>query len=388
MELTPKQQIVELIGKSKNILLITHINPDGDAMGCILALSQVLKKLGKNITAICSDAYPAVLKFLPKLDVVKQDVETGKDFVISIDTSKGKIERLGYKNLAQEKKLNIIITPSGGVNITPKDVTFSYGRLKFDMIFVLDAPDEERLGSFYANNPDLFYEVPIINIDHHPSNSYFGKVNWVDLTATSTAEILVSLIESLGRGQNLFDPDIATCLLTGIVTDTGSFQHNNTTPKSFTVAAQLVAAGAKQQEIIKSIYKSKTLSTLKIWGKILSNIKEEKEHKFIYSEVTAIDFKVNNADPTETSGVIDELLKTAPNIDFALLLTERNNNVHGSLRGVQESVNVAEIAKLFGGGGHKLAAAFQIPGKTISEMEEEIINKIKEYQISKYSIKS
>jgi len=385
MELTPKQQIIELVNKSKNILLITHANPDGDALGSMLALYLVFKKLGKNVSAVCSDVYPKVLEFMPQINQVKQEVDANKDFIITLDTHKGKVERLGYKNATDENKLSIIITPKAGVNFTEDDVSCAQGNLKYDLIFVLDAPDQERLGKIYIENPNLFYEVPIINIDHHPSNSYFGKVNWVDLTATSTSEILVSLIESLGRGKNLLDEDIATNLLTGIITDTGSFQHSNTTPKSFTVAAQLVAAGAKQQEIVKHIFKTKRLSTLKIWGKVLSNIKEEKNHRFIYSTINSIDFKVNNADPSETSGVTDELLKTAPGIDFALLLTERNGNVHGSFRGANESTDVAEIAKMLGGGGHKLAAAFQINGKNISDIEDELIEKIKSYQEKKYS---
>lgn len=384
MELTPKQQIVELTAKSKNILIVTHVNPDGDALGSTLALANVLKKLDKNVVAICSDIYPKVFDFLPNITEIKRDTDAKGDFVISIDTSRGKIEKLGYKNLPEQKKLNIVLTPDKGVVFTKDDITFTPAGQKFDLIFVLDAPDEERLGDFYVNNPDLFYEVPIVNIDHHPSNSYYGKVNWVDLTSTSTAEILVALIESLGRGTNLFDSEIATLLLTGIITDTGSFQHNNTTPKSLTVAAQLVAAGGRQQEIIKHIFKTKRLSTLKIWGKVLSNITEEVNAKFIYSKVNATEFKLSGADPSETSGVTDELLKTAPGIDFALLLTERDNNVHGSFRASNESVDVAEIAKIFGGGGHKLAAAFQISHTTLADKEDEIISTIKDFQLTKF----
>ncbi len=383
MELSPKQQIVELVNKSKNILLITHVNPDGDALGSILALHEVLRVLGKNPTAVCSDTHPKVLNFLPNIEKIKNDADVSKDFIISVNTLKGKISKLGYKNYPNENKLNIIITPDTGVNLTKDDISFNYSQLKFDLVFVLDAPSEERLGSFYINNPDLFYETPIINIDHHPTNSYFGKVNWVDLTATSTSEILVSLIESLGRGKNIFSPEVATALLTGIITDTGSFQHPNTTPKSFTVAAQLVAAGGNQQQIIKHVFKTKTLSTLKIWGKVLSNIKEEKEYRFIYSSVSATDYKLFNADPSETAGVVDELLKTAPSIDFALLLTERSGNLHGSLRSASENIDVAEIAKMFGGGGHKMAAAFQVNNRSLAESEDQVIDTIKKFQLQK-----
>jgi len=385
MELTAKQQITELVRTSQKILICTHINPDGDALGSALALNLALKKMGKDITLISPDVAPKVFQFLPSLDIIKEGINGAKDFVISVDTSKIKVDKLGYKNLPEDNKLNIIITPSQG-RFSSEMVTFKEGSSKFDLIIALDSSDLERLGKTYELNTDLFYEVPVVNIDHHAGNDHFGKVNWVDITATSTAEILVALLESLGRDKSLFDPDIATCLLAGLITDTGSFQNSNTTPKSFTVAAQLIAAGARQQEIIKHIYKTKPLSTLKLWGKALSNIHEEISYKFVWSALGSDDFLSSSASENEASGVVDELLKTVPSIDFALLLTEKQDGVHGSFRGVQKGVSVAEIAKLFGGGGHEMAAAFRMNGVKLPDVEASIISQVKNYQNSRNNI--
>ncbi len=385
MELTPKQQITELINKSQKILVLTHTNPDGDALGSLLALHLILQKLGKEVTAVSLDATPRFLGFLPSQDKIRHVFDGTKDFVVSVDCSQTKVERLSYKNIIEDNKLNIIITPKNG-SFSPDDITFSYGALKFDCIFVLDSPDLERLGSIYNQEAELFYETPIINIDHHPGNDHFGRVNWVELTATSTAEILVSLLESLSREKNLIDADIATCLLTGITTDTGSFQNGNTTPKSFTVAAQLIAAGARQQEIVQNIFKTKPLSTLKLWGRVLSKIQEDMSHKFAWSSVTSEDIAQEGAEAEETSGVVDELLKTIPNVDFALLLSERKGGVHGSLRGIEKGINVADIARQFSGGGHELAAAFYLPNTTLSQSEAMIINKIREIQNKRLNI--
>lgn len=387
MELSAKQQIVELVKASKRVLLLTHVGPDGDSLGSILALKLALTKLGKEPIAYLQDESPQSFSFMPKINELKSEINSNKDFIITIDTAKTKVGKLSYKNVASDNKLNVILSPKAG-NFTIDDVSVGYSQHKFDLVFVLDSPTLERVGSFYEENPDLFYEVPVINIDHHSGNDYFGKINWVELTATSTSEILVALLESLGRDKSIFDADIATCLLTGIITDTGSFQHNNTTPKSLTIAAQLVAAGAKQQDIIRSVYKTKSLSTLKLWGKILSSIKEEKEYSFVYSTVSRDDFMLFGAKESESSGVLDELLKTAPNIDFAMILVEKQNNLHGSLRGTKPGVNVAEIAKLFGGGGHELAAAFSLANTKLLESESMVINKIKEYQKQKYGITS
>ncbi|MGA2666674.1 MAG: DHH family phosphoesterase [Patescibacteria group bacterium] len=379
MELTPKQQTTEQIKSAERILVLTHVNPDGDALGSLLALSLVLKKLGKDVTAVAPEQPPVALGFLPNITELTKSFSGTKDFVITINTAKTKVDRLGYKHIPEENKLNIVVTPSSGT-FKNEDVSFTYGAFKYDLIIVLDSPDLERLGPLYEGQTSLFYETPVVNIDHHSGNDFFGKINWVDLTATSTSEILVSLMESLAREKPLLDEDIATALLTGIITDTGSFQNANTTPKSLTVAAQLVAAGARQQEIIRHIFKTKPLSTLKLWGKVLESIEPDLEHRFIWAKVKKDDFVETGATESETSGVIDELLKSAPDVDFALLLAEHQEGLHGSLRAIGQGVDVSVMAKLFGGGGHEAAAAFQLPDATLALHEEEILAKLRHYQ--------
>lgn len=379
MELTPKQNTIELIKGANRILLATHINPDGDALGSMVALMLALKKIGKDVMAVCSDEPTESLRFLPGLDGVIHELVGIKDFIITINLNNADVDKLGYKRIPESKALHIVITPTHG-EFTAEDVQFEQGMPKFDLIIVLDAADLDRLGSIYDKNTALFYETPIINIDHHISNDHFGKVNWVDLTATSTAEIMVSLLESLGREKSLLDADIATCLLTGITTDTGSFQNANTTPKSFTVAAQLVAAGAQQQEIVKNIYKTRPLSTLKLWGIALGKVKEDLENRFIWTAIDTKDLSEVGANEAETSNLIDELLKTAPNIDFAMLLSERKGGVHGTLRAVEKGVDVSRLAQIFDGGGHEAAAGFDIPNTTIEQAEESIIEKIRSYK--------
>jgi phosphoesterase RecJ-like protein len=394
MEQTPKQQTVELVRNAKKIIVFSHHNPDGDALGSALALTLALRKLGKEVTVANSDPVPNTFKFLPAQEQIVSELATSGEFVISVNTNGIEVDKLGYKNVVEEQKLNIVIKTNKGA-ITQDLLTFKSSGASADLIFVLDTNDVDRLGSIYDRYTGLFYETPIINIDHHPGNDYFGKVNWIDLTATSTCEILVSLLESLStlakpagaeaaaKTPSLIDADIATLLLTGLTTDTGSFQNTNTTPKSFTVAAQLVAAGARQQEIVQHIYKTKSLSTLKLWGKILSGVQYDPTHRFLWSTVSGTDFTAFGASETETTGVVDELLKSAPNIDFALLLSEKSQGLYASLRGVNKMVSVAQIAELFGGGGHEMAAAFRIPNGSLGENESEVIEKIRAFQASR-----
>jgi len=379
MELSPKQQVVDLVKNHQKILLLTHKNPDGDAVGSLLGLYLSLKKLGKDVVAICADPAPAYLGFLPKIADLKQEFIGTRDFVISLDVSKVKADKIMYK--ANGDHLDFIISPEGG-KFTGDMVSSKEGSFHFEVIIVLDSPDLERVGSPYESNPEIFYEVPVVNIDHHAGNDFFGKVNLVDLTATSAAEILVSVLESLTGDPKFMNEDIATALLAGIITDTNSFQNTNTTPKSLTVAAQLVALGARQQDIIKYVYKTKPLSTLRLWGRALSNLRDEKDYRFVWTEIHKKDYLEVGAAESESGGVIDELLKTASGVEFALLLSEKNGDVHGSLRSTSKSKDVSLIAKLFDGGGHPMASAFQLPKTTLEQSANSIIQKIKEHQNS------
>jgi len=377
MELSPKQQVVERIKQAKCILLLTHKNPDGDALGSLLALYLYLKKEGKSVTAVCNDQSPEVLSFLPKVQEIATNFSGARDFVISLDVSKAKADKIMYK--VSDNKLNIVISPKNGM-FDDKDVSFPGGNYNFDLIIVLDAHDLERIGSPFEKNPDVFYETPIINIDHHAGNDYFGQVNLVELTATSTSEILVSVLEALSPEKSPFDENVATALLTGIITDTGSFQNQNTTPKSLTIAAQMVAAGADREKIIKRIFKTRPLSTLRLWGRALTSLHDEKGHSFVWTTLYKKDYMEVGASDTEASGVIDELLKTVSGADFVLLLSERGSSVHGSLRAVSNSYDVSKIAKMLGGGGHPLAAAFEMTETTLEESSGNIIQRIRDYK--------
>jgi len=375
IEATPKQQTVELIKGAERILVVTHTNPDGDALGCLVALKIALTKLGKKVHLACGDPPAKIFGFLPQAEAVSLKIDSTSDFIISLELKHAQVERLGYKKNQQKNSLDIVVTPKGG-RFREEDVKVQGTKTNYDLVIVVDTPNFERLGEL-ALPTDVFYEVPVVNIDHHPSNERFGKINWIELVATSTAEILVSLLEALSREKPLIDEDVATALLTGLIYDTSSFQNVNTTPKSLTVAAQLVAAGARQQEIVKNLYKTKSLETLKLWGAILSNVKEDRTRRFVWSEITAGEMQGLGADQSALSGVVDELLKLASDSDFALLLSERGGDVHGSLRAIAKDFSVAPLAEAFGGGGHEAAAAFRVQGNLQSNREE-ILLKIRD----------
>lgn len=377
MELTPKQQALERIKSANNILLLTHDRPDGDALGSLLALTHALKKMGKTVTAIVNETPPAFFSFLPEIETLTTEPPLKGDFLISVSTEATGDIKLAYKKDDATNRLLIMITPDHG-RIHHDAVRFEPSSYNVDLIVALDCSNVDRFGEFYNQHTNLFYETPMVNIDHHPDNDLFGAVNWVDVTATSTAEILVSFLEALGRDTSLIDPVVATQLLTGIITDTGSFKHPNTTPKSLTVAAQLVAAGAKQQEIIHYLYKVKPIATLKLWGRALANIKEDRDLRVIWTMVSQADCNETGADEADAKGVLDELLSTADGVAFVFFLRETDHGIRVSFRSIDKSVPVAEIARALGGGGHETAAAAMLES-SLYEAEEKVLDGVREF---------
>ncbi len=372
-EITPKQQAVAQIQRAQRILIAPG-RPDGDSIGSALGLWLSLSQLKKEATIYVIDPIPASYHFLPEFSQIATELNGLRDFVITLTNPEAEPEKLSY-NFA-DGQLNIVITPKRGT-YSENQISISHGGPKYDLIITLDAADLDQLGKIYGQNPGLFQEVPIINIDHHASNSYFGAVNLVDLTATSTGEILVSLIEALGLE---IDADIATCLLTGIVSDTGSFQHSNTTPKSLTVAAQMVGFGARQQDIVKHLFKTKTLASLRLWGKILTRLQYRPELRVVWSQVSLDEINAVSATPEDISGLIDELMTSVPETDLTILLSERApGKIYGSIR-TARGVDAAAFARLFGGGGHPGAAAFQLADTTLVEAEQLVLAQAESFQ--------
>ena len=375
-----EKQVIDLIKRSKQILVLPSSPLDGDSLGSAVALYLSLRKLDKEVTIVCSDPVPDVLQFLPKTKVVGSRLVSSNDFIITVNIDDAKVKNV--KHSIEGGKINIIISPEEG-HISEEDITFNKGTSEFDLIITVDCAELKQLRSIYENNVEMFSQVPVINIDHHISNTHFGKVNHVDIMASSTTELLLPILKELGKEEKieLIDADVATHLLTGIITDTGSFQNANTTPRSFGKASELVAYGARQQEIIQHIYKTKQLSQLKLWGRVLTKIQTDEEHKLVWSTVSQQDFKDTGSSEDETGDIIDELMTNAPGAQVILLLKEGEDGmIRGSLRTTGPAVDASAIAAEFGGGGHTQAAGFRIADKNLHEAEYEVIQAIKEHQ--------
>ncbi len=356
---TDIQTATTIIEHAQKILILPHANPDPDALGSALACYSLFRSLGKECTVVCADTLPESLKFLPNAEMLSTTLKEEQECIITLDCSNGvEIEKLRYT--VEDSKVNIIVMPKKG-RINPKNVSVFSDGSKYDLILVIDTADLTLLGSTYTEHTELFSNVPILNVDHHISNSAFGQTHLIDPTSASATEVLYHWFMATPQWKDKVTADIATLLLTGLITDTRSFQNPNTTPRSLEVAANLLDMGARQQEIIQHVYKTKPLSTLKIWGRALNRIQVDPEARIVWSTVSRDDFAEMAATSKETQGILDELITTVPDADVHALFTEvEDGGFKASLRS-SAAIDVNVMAgRLFGGGGHARASGFKV----------------------------
>lgn len=293
-----------LIDNSQSILLTMHERMDGDDGGSVLAMAHLLETIGKKVTSTIKFGVPPSLEFLPGSHKILEDI-THKEFDLLITFGCGEKDRCGIENILQLK-------------------------------------------------------VPTLNIDHHPDNKLFGDVNIVDAQKSSVAELVYDFFVF---NSWKITKDIATCLLTGIITDTGSFMHNNTTASALKTAAELMKKGARSSKIVKHTYKNKTPNTFFAWSKAIENSFYDPKNKIIFSIITEGDLKEIGELPKAAFDGLAETLNTVPEAKMAMFLRQDGEVIKGSLRSEEhKGINVAKIARLLGGGGHTLAAGFSLAG--------------------------
>lgn len=376
MPLTPEQQIYNSIEKAKNILIIFNPDSNTDGLASALSLGAIFKKLEKKYHITAHNFTPiAKLSFLPYISEIQGTIPALKKFIISLNVSKTQVRELNYD--VQGQQLKIFITPKNGL-FTPEDLALENSSFIFDLIFVLNSQGLETLGEPYENNTEFFYETPIINIDYHPDNEYFGQINLINLTATSTSEIVYSLIESLDK--NLIDEDIATLLLTGIISKTKNFKSLEITPQTLVTTSKLIALGGRREEIITNLYRTKAITDLKLWGRVLARLESSSiKPEIIWSALTLRDFEKSGASKESLPEVMDELIASIPETEIVILLYEETTgDVSVIISSYNKNLDVLKLAKEFNPQGAKDKARFQIKEKPIIEAGKELIAKIEE----------
>ncbi|MHB1347018.1 MAG: DHH family phosphoesterase [Candidatus Humimicrobiaceae bacterium] len=304
------EKIANILKNNDYFVIFTHSYPDGDAIGSSIALYKLLLNIGKKADIVCDSEMPYQYDFLPYVSKIIKDLS---------------------------------------------DLSFKH---EYVALF-LDCADIKRIN---INEKDLRKNAKhIINIDHHFSNTAFGDINSIDPSKSATAEIIFLFFENYFK--KYLDKEIAESLYTGILTDTGKFQYSNTTKEVHRIIGKLLEYDINPSLIYSSIYENEPASRFKLLALVLKRVKIINKDSLVYSYILRRDFKKFDLPYSSNDGII-ELLRAANDIKVAALFKETGSNAFKvSLRSSGSSVNVAEIANFFGGGGHKMAAAFSACGR-------------------------
>lgn len=317
MENTAKQINYEIL-QARKILIIPHRNPDGDALGSISSLVEYLNSRGIEPEIFCVTEIQSKYYFLPHLHLIKNDP--------------------------------LIFTDP-----------------EIDLIIVVDTGDLTHAGvdQYLKNHP-----AKVVNIDHHVTNPRYGHLNMVIPNASSTTEVIYNFF----RYNNIsIDHQIATSLLTGLISDTENFTNGATTSSSMSTAGELVRYGANYKLINNWLLKNKTLNILRLWGLALSRLKKHAEADLVYTYLSQEDFKKYEVEENESDGIANFLNKL-DGAKISLIMKETaEKKIKGSFRTTFNDTDVAVLAKKLGGGGHKKASGFTYDGT-----KDDVLKKIEE----------
>ena len=306
------EKLKKLIDKSQRALILLHLYPDGDTIASSLALSAYLKSLGKSADLAVSGQIPRAFEFLPGVDEIKHDFLLGD----------------------------------------------------YDLIFAVDCGDAYRTG-FPERLSTVVRSHPLVNIDHHLRNNLhkFARINLVDETASAAAEIMYELLTYY---KAEIDSRLATYILAGIYFDTGGFQHSNVTIRTLKIISDCLRLGGRIALVANHINGSKSPEGLRLWGIALSRMRIS-PLGIATTFLTESDLKKCGAKPEDASGVIN-LVNSTPGTKLSILFLELpDGKIKASLRSESEQIDMAEFARLFGGGGHKKAAGFTVNGRLVEK---------------------
>ena len=357
-----------MLRRSERPLICIRKDWNADSVASAVALFSMLRDMGKRPDVVCDGfASPKHLSFLPHLQDIRPEMAALRKFVISIDTAKSKVGELSYE--VKDGRLHIYLTPKSG-DITADQLKTRPTDYQHDVIVAVDAPDVRSLGAPAAVSADFFYRVPIIVLDHSPANELYGQVNLVDPKAAATSEVVFGLAKELGHPVK---EELATALLTGIIAKTRSFKAGAFTPQTLTAAADLVSLGAKRDQIVASLYRTKTIPALKLWGRALARMKLDAALKLVSSILTRQDFALAGAGESDLADIIDELIASSPDAETIALFHEREDgSVCCTIRNDIRK-NADRLAAPWNGEGGKSQSRCYLKGVSIADAERDVM---------------
>ncbi|MFH2062965.1 MAG: hypothetical protein ABIJ46_02310 [bacterium] len=375
-----ERQISETIGRSSQALVVLRKDWSVDAVASALALTRLIERSGKKVDMVADGFVPTRrIGFLPNTDRIAPEIRQARQFVISLDLSRAKVDELTYH--LEGDRLNFRLTAKEG-QFNERDVTARTAEFSYDLVVTVGAPDLGSLGRTFSDNADLFYRVPLVNIDRDPGNENYGGINFVDITAASCSELVHRLYASPDNDMT-HDEDTATMLLGGLIDATRSFRSPHVTPRTLNTASELVAAGGRREEIVRHLYKTRSVSTLRLWGRTLARLKYDPETRLVWSLLLRQDFVHAGSTPESLPDVMDELMVNTPDAEIAGLIYEQDAR-DGEPAGICALITSERQSDVLGlvpdlkPEGNRRLARICFPGKTLQEAERLVLASLRQ----------
>jgi len=318
--------IKKAVKSARNALIVSHVDPDGDSIGSMIAMGMVLEKMGLSCSFYSQDGIPRIYRFLPGADRVRNKVEPNRHFDLLVAVDSSDLKRLGDK---------------------------------------LEARDVAKL---------------IINIDHHPDNTAYGDINYVE-KSSSTAELIYKLCKGL---KIVIGREMAENLYVALITDTGNYRYENTSITTFSMASDMLKAGVDTHEITTRIYDTKTIASIRVQAAALTTLEVSPDRKAAWAVVTDEMMQRSGAKGEDLVGLVDQI-RSVDGVEVAILFREDGDKVKVNFRS-KEKVSVSNIAKRFGGGGHVRAAGAIIAGDVETVKTKVVAEVLKYLKASKYLV--
>jgi nanoRNase/pAp phosphatase (c-di-AMP/oligoRNAs hydrolase) len=371
MSLSPQDQIKNQIESAESILLLTKPKAPSDAVCASWGFFHLLKNIGKKPVLLEGAFLKDRFKFLKNPDKIEKEIVGARDFVLSFATTRNKI--IDFRTEDKLDSFEIYITPEKET-IDPRDFSFIPAKFKYDLLVVLGCQNLENLGKMREKNADLFFEVPIVNIDNASANENFGQINLVGITASSLSEIIAELART--QWEKFVNSEIAQCFLTGLISATSNFQSQKTTPQTFLAASWLIEKGADQQKIIRHLLKTQSFSFMKLWGRVMARLNWDENTKLAWSLVSLEDFVQSRSKPTDLPLILEKIKDNfSAGRLFAVLYSESLEKSVALVKN-SDSESLKDVQKILGGEIKNGYLEVIFPGKNIVEAEKELLEKL------------
>lgn len=309
-------EILKEINEAENIVILTHETPDGDAIGSSLGMKLALEKIGKNADIIMSK-YARMYSFLPEFETIKGESEI-KNYDLAISLDCATLKRMDNKEYFENAKKTIVI-------------------------------------------------------DHHGSNNMYGDINYVNPVSPACSEILLVILNYF---EIEIDVKIGTCLMTGIITDTGGLQYPSTAADTFEYAAELLRKGVNISEICKKTLQTKTKANFELSKRVMERVELLEDGKVAFSYITTKDMEEVNAEEGDHEGLVN-IGREIEGVEVAIFIRQKeNDDLYKVSMRTGDKVNASDVCLMFGGGGHPRAAGALIPG-TIEQVKEKLLKEVR-----------